>query len=137
MDPSCQEIAINICSEQAYRGCTMAYCNNHSGKMNRRKKQCCLCKLCPRDQHIDICSECSNDILSARRKFYCISTILTLLVFCVLLCLLHVILQAIPGLCPGTSTNPSSQFCSTFHDFWHEISFYDRESGLDPGVHLD
>ena len=85
---------------------------------------------------MDICSECSNDILSARRKFYCISTILTLLVFIVLLCLLHVILQAIPGLCPGTSTAPSSQFCSSFHDFWHTISIYDRESGLTAGSHI-
>ena len=129
VDPSCQEIAINICSEQAYRGCTMAYCNNHSGKLNRLQRSSCLCKFCLTDKHIDICSECSNDILSARRKFYCISTILTLLVFIVLLCLLHVILQAIPGICPADHSTSPSSICTTFHNFWHAISIYDREAG--------
>ena len=113
----------------------MAYCNNHSGKMNRLKKSSCLCKLCLRDKHIDICSECSNDILSARRKFYCISTILTLLVFIVLLCLLHVILQAIPGLCPPGPPASTTKFCTTFHNFWHTISIYDRESGVDKSTY--
>ena len=78
----------------------MAYCNQHSGQLNRRKKQFCLCKLCATDLHVDICSECSNDILRAQRKFYCISTVLAVLVFFILLCLLHVVLSAIPGLCP-------------------------------------
>jgi len=31
VDPSCQEMAISTCSKKAYRGCTMAYCNSHSG----------------------------------------------------------------------------------------------------------
>ena len=133
VDSSCPEMAINICSEQAYRGCTMAYCNNHSGKQNRLRKQCCMFKICARDQHIDICSECSNDILSAQKKFYCMSLLLTLLVFCVLMCLLHVIMQAIPGWCPTVPTpNDSSDFCTTFQQFWNKISIYDRNnSNLD------
>ena len=123
-------MAINYCSERAYRGCTMAYCNKHSGQENRRRKQCCMCKLCASDKHVDICSECSNDILSAQKKFYCMSALLSMLVFCVLLCLLHVSLQAVPGLCPSTSSPdpPSSHFCTVFHRVWHEFSIYNRES---------
>ena len=128
VDPTCRETAISKCSERAYRGCTMAYCNNHSGQLNRRKRQSCLCKICTSDKHVDICSECSNDILKAQRKFYCISTVLTVLVFCVLLCLLHIILMAIPGLCPTGGQPGSSAFCNSFHNFWHKISIYDRET---------
>ena len=59
------------------------------------------------------------------------SMLLSFLVFAILLCLLHVIVQAIPGLCPGSSTTQqSSQFCTTFHQFWHDISLYDREKPM-------
>ena len=135
VDPSCNQAATSICSEQAYRGCTLAYCRFHSGKENCKRKKCCLCKLCSRDKHEDICSECSNDILSAQRKFYCMSLVLGLLVFCVLVCLLHVTLQAIPGICPRMGpAQQQSTVCRAFHDFWHEISIYDREPD---GPHLE
>ena len=60
------------------------------------------------------------------------SIVLSFLVFAVLLCLLHVILQAVPGLCPNPdAAYPTSGLCSTFHEFWHSISLYDREASLD------
>jgi len=130
VDPSCPELAIFVCSEKAYRGCTMAFCNNHSGQENRRRKQFCICRLCTKDKHVDICSECSNDIINAQRKFYFMSMILSFIIFCVLLSLLHVILQAIPGICPSPGEPQSSQFCTVFNHFWHDISIYDHGTQL-------
>ena len=49
---------------------------------------------------------------------------LTLLVFCILLCLTHMLLKAVPGMCPPAS---QSFMCSTFDNFWHSISLYNRE----------
>lgn len=31
VDSNCQQLAVGSCSERAYRGCTMAFCNDHSG----------------------------------------------------------------------------------------------------------
>lgn len=64
VDPNCENIAENKCSETAYRGCTMYFCAEHSGISNRKRVRNVLCRLCCRtDSHEDICSECSEDIV--------------------------------------------------------------------------
>ena len=111
------------CSELEYRGCTRFYCHEHSGKSNLIKKRCCLFSKCSKDQHTDICSECSNDIISARRKFFFMSMLLGALIFIILICILHLILVMVPSIC-----QKESEICSNFHNFWHKFSFYERET---------
>ena len=62
----CQNLSIGRCVELNYRGCTLAFCEEHSGSINRSKKEWFCCRMCARDKHVDICQECSNDILNAR-----------------------------------------------------------------------
>lgn len=70
----------------------MAFCNDHSGQQNFRKRKFCCGSICARDQHVDICSECSNDIVKAHRRFYAITMVVSFIIFFVGVCLLHVIL---------------------------------------------
>ena len=121
IDSECNQVAIQVCSELQYRGCTRSYCQEHSGKTNLAKKRCSLFSRCSRDMHIDICSECSNDIISAKRKFFLVSMLLGALIFIILICMLHLILVMVPGIC-----QINSDFCSNFHLFWHKFSFYDH-----------
>lgn len=62
----CDELAVGFCTEKAYRGCTLAFCETHSGQVNRERNEWLLCKLCAKDLHSDICQECSRDIMDAR-----------------------------------------------------------------------
>ena len=52
---SCENPAVGVCSEEAYRGCTLAYCEEHSGLTNRQKRELFCCRPCGRDKHDDIC----------------------------------------------------------------------------------
>ena len=88
----CQNESIGKCVDVEYRGCTMAFCEEHSGALNRRKRELLCCRPCSRDKHTDICQECSNDILSARFKFYVITGILSCLIFGILVTLVHLLL---------------------------------------------
>ena len=51
----CKQLAIGVCTEQEYRGCTLSFCEQHSGLRNRKKRELCCCRPCSRDKHNDIC----------------------------------------------------------------------------------
>ena len=90
---SCLKPSIGICVEEAYRGCTLAFCEEHSGSKFRLKNEWICCRPCARDKHTDICQECSSDIISARHRFYIITIILALLIFFILIMLVHLLVQ--------------------------------------------
>ena len=90
---------MGVCSDKPYRGCTLAFCEKHSGERFKKKSSFFCCRSCDRDKHEDICQECSNDIIKARNKFYLISLILSVIVFACLLTLIHIVLQMVPEFC--------------------------------------
>ena len=75
----------------------MKYCEEHSGKVYRKKHEWICCKPCGKDKHLDICQECSSDILNARFKFYLITLVLSCMIFFMLLYSVHLMLR--PGVC--------------------------------------
>ncbi len=125
----CGKRAFSTCSNLDYRGCTRTFCDEHSGKVNRRAKQCFCVRWCSKDKHQDICSECSSDIISAQRKFFLISFLLSLLIFGVSICILHVALLSVPGFCPKSDPK-TEQFslCTSFQNIWHSLSLYDKQA---------
>ena len=93
MRRDCQNPVIGTCVEYEYRGCTLNFCEEHSGQVYRKKHEWICCKPCGKDQHVDICQECSSDILNARFKFYVITLILSILIFFMLLYSVHLMLK--------------------------------------------
>jgi hypothetical protein len=99
----CREPAIGLCKE-LNRGCTLSFCEAHSGQRNRQRQEWVCCRPCISDKHEDICQECSSDIMNARTNFYIISLILSLLIFCILVSVVHLILQSMPDICNAASS---------------------------------
>ena len=90
------------------------------------KKEWMCCRPCARDKHTDICQECSSDLIGARHRFYIITIILTLMIFCILLMLVHLSIQKwVPNeFCRPTATENS--ICGTFQAAVHRMNPYSQ-----------
>ena len=92
VDRNCQKQAIDFCSVKPYRGCTLAYCEDHSGELHRLEQQATCLKLCAKDRHEDICSVCSGELLQSKRRFYRVAVLMSVIIFSILLVLVHLLL---------------------------------------------
>ena len=121
----------------------MAYCEEHSGELNRIKSQCFCLKLCARDMHEDLCSECSEDLLESKNRFYQVSIFMSLFCVAIFLVVIHVLLSNIPSLCgeathdilksesflepSGIQQIQATNWCVKFQKFWHDTSLYAQQ----------
>ena len=126
----CMEPSIGVCTEQEYRGCTLSFCEQHSGVRNRKKKEIICCRPCSRDKHEDICQECSSDLLQKRFSFYLITLVLSVIIFTVLLTLVHLVLQSMPDFCQPSPGEGEMSICSYFQSTLHSLNPYTQNSPI-------
>ena len=122
----CQNPVVGHCIEQEYRGCTLTFCEEHSGQVYRQRHEWICCRPCARDKHIDICQECSSEILNARFKFYVITLILSMLIFFMLLYLVHLTLR--PNIICREDNQSSQSLCGTIKQSLNSLIPYRKNA---------
>ena len=91
IDPRCKEVSISFCSNKNYRGCALAYCQDHSGEA-RKRSNTCLCL--DTDRYEDVCCECAQDQITAKQRFTNVCLILSVVIFLLTLCATRWILSS-------------------------------------------